>query len=617
LFAWRKGNNDRYYKIYERNLALGEDRLITGAGTYGASYDPVYLPDSNIMFTSSRVVQSVDCAGPDVSNFFICDKDGNYARRVGFDQVHTLWPTVLDDGRIVYMRWDYNDRAQIYTQPLFQMNPDGTAQTEYYGNNSFLPTTCFHPKCVPGTTKVMCAIGGHHNPQCGKLAIIDTSKGRQELDGVTEIPNGNKPEYGREDAYAQVGDQYCYPFPLDQKSLLVSYDPIAYYGRCTGWNTKDNMRFHLYYMTFDGKREILAADSRISSFEPIPVIPRTVPHVRPSVVDHRKKTGTYFLQDIYNGPGLKDIPRGAIKKLRVVALKFREMSIGDNTSSGKGGYATVVTPIATGTGAWDVKVILGDATVYEDGSAMFEVPAKTPVYFQALNEKSQVIQTMRTWSTLMPGERFSCIGCHESKNDTPWTPARMSMAMKKGPETLQLFYGPPKGFSFIKEIQPILDKHCIKCHKADGEEKAREYILTGDPVHDSDSKRNWFRSYLTLTSTPTGKRARGKANEIVDWISNCSEPTMIPPMYGGSTKSKLITLCENGHGKTRLSREEMDKLNAWIDLVVPFCGDYVEANAWSQSDLRSAEERIALNKKMREIDENNSADYMRSQSPFP
>lgn len=287
LFAWRKDGRDRYYKIYELELATGETRLITGADTYGASYDPCYLPDGNILFVSSRVVQSVDCAGPDVSNFFICDRDGGRVRRVGFDQVHTLWPSVLDDGRVVYMRWDYNDRSQIYPQGLLQMNADGTGQTEFYGNNTWEPTTLFHPCGIPGTSKVMAALGGHHNPQCGKLGIIDTAQARQGLEGVTELPSGEKPPYPRADAYAQTGDQYCYPFPLDEQSLLVSYDPIAYHLRAPGqrFDNKEHMRFHLYYMTFDGRREVLSADVRISSLEPIPVIARPVPTVRPSTVD--------------------------------------------------------------------------------------------------------------------------------------------------------------------------------------------------------------------------------------------------------------------------------------------------------------------------------------------
>jgi len=601
LFAWRKDNQDRYYKIYEMELATGKTRLITGANTYGASYDPCYLPDGKILFNSSRVVQSVDCAGPDVSNLFICNKDGNYVRRVGFDQVHTLWPTVLDDGRVVYMRWDYNDRSQIYPQGLFQMNPDGSGQTEFYGNNTWEPTTMFHPCGIPGTNKVVAAMGGHHNPQCGKLGVVDTARVRQGLDGVVEIPSAEKPAYPRADAYAQTGDQYCYPSPLDESSLLVSYDPIAYHLRGKGrrLNNKDSMRFHLYFMTFDGRREVLSADVRISSHEPIPVIARKVPALRPSKIDYRQTTGVFYLQDIYHGPGLAGIPRGAIKKLRVVELKYREMNIGANSSSGKGGGATVVTPIAIGTGAWDVKAILGDATVYADGSAMFRVPARSPVYFQALNEKNQMIQTMRSWATLMPGEKMSCVGCHEHKNQGPLSGNRTGMAMKAGPEELAPFYGPPRGFSFPKEIQPILDKHCVTCHSKDG--KGKKLLLTAEPVLDARSKRNWSRAYLTLTRTKDGG-SRGEANEVVNWISNSSEPCMIPPQYGGSTRSKLIAMHEKGHNGVELSREEMDKLAAWIDLVVPFCGDYFEANAWSEGELDRARQRVELRKQMDELE---------------
>jgi len=615
LFAWRKGGKHTFYNIHEMELATGETRLITGSDTYGASYEPCYLPDGNILFNSSRMVQRVDCSNPDVSNFHICDKDGKYARRVGFDQVHTLAPVVLEDGRVVYMRWDYNDRGQIYTQALFQMNPDGTAQTEYYGNNTFEPTTFFHPGGIPGTSKIMCVIGGHHNPQCGKLAIVDNSIGRQGVEGVIEIPYGRPPEYPRADPYAQTGDQYCYPFPLDEKSLLVSYDPLAYNRGAKRSDNKESMRFHLYYMTIDGKREVLSADHRISSMRATPVIVRNVPNVRPSVVDYRKKTGVYFMQDIYHGPGLKGIERGTVKKLRVVALKYREMRIGGNRTSGKGGPADVFTPISTGTGSWDVKVILGDATVHEDGSAMFEVPARTPVYFQALNDKNQAVQTMRSWSTLMPGETFSCVGCHEDKNETPEMRGA-TLAMKAGPEKLKPFHGQPRGFSFRKEVQPILDEHCIRCHHSEGE--AKSYILTSDPVLDPKSKRKWARSYLTLTATPVAngvsERARGRANRIVNWISNASEPTMIPPKYGGATQSKLMDINDPKTSpcpaENRLSDEELGKLAAWIDLVVPFCGDYVEANAWNEDEMRRAEERITLNREAQTMDEKNVADLI-------
>ena len=463
----------------------------------------------------------------------------------------------------------------------------------------------------------MVALGGHHNPQCGKLAIIDTSKGRQGVDGVTELPSGKKPTYPRKDQYAQTGDQYSYPYSLDGSSLLVSYDPIGYHIQSKGFrfDNKDDMRFHLYFMTFDGKRELLAADSRISSCKPIPVMARKVPHIRPSVVDYRKKTGTFYMQDVYVGPGLKGIPRGTIKKLRVVELVYRTMSIGRNQSRGKGGGTNVNTPVALGTGTWDVKVILGDATVYEDGSAMFEVPARTPVYFQALDEKNRMVQTMRSWATLMPGERLSCVGCHEDKNNTPLSSGPVAQAMRAGTEKLKPFYGPTRGFSFPKEIQPILDKHCVSCHNPKGPAKARDYVLTDEPVKDRSAKRNWSRAYITLTGATCNERGNfslAKTNKLVDWINNSSEPTMIPPMYGGSTRSGLITMVESGQmprsrdggrGRPKLSREEIDKLCAWIDLVIPFCGDYVEAHAWSGGELDGARKRQEMRREADRQDE--------------
>jgi hypothetical protein len=46
-------------------------------------------------------------------------------------------------------------------------------------------------------------------------------------------------------------------------------------------------------------------------------------------------------------------------------------------------------------------------------------------------------------------------------------------------------------------------------------------------------------------------------------------------------------MLEKGHNGVRLSREELDKFICWIDLAVPFCGDYDEANAWTEDELKT------------------------------
>jgi cytochrome c553 len=246
------------------------------------------------------------------------------------------------------------------------------------------------------------------------------------------------------------------------------------------------------------------------------------------------------------------------------------------------------TPVSTGNGCWDVKKILGEAKVYEDGSAMFNVPAHTPVYFQAIDKNGSMVQTMRSWSTLMPNETAGCVGCHEDKRNTPLA-NHNTLAMKSGPQELAPFFGPPRGFSFVKEVQPILDRACVECH--DGEQtdpNTGEMLvdLSSTRFEDKTSKRMWTHSYLNLTHSGYKQRARGDADhEMLNWVSSQSVPTMLPPYYRGSAKSEIMTMLRDGHGRTNLPPEDLAKFAAWIDLSVPFSGDYIEGNAWNEREL--------------------------------
>jgi hypothetical protein len=162
--------------------------------------------------------------------------------------------------------------------------------------------------------------------------------------------------------------------------------------------------------------------------------------------------------------------------------------------------------------------------------------------------------------------------------------SRVPIAMKKGPQKLMPFYGPPRGFSFPREIQPIFDIHCINCHHRGKD--AKTFSLTGQPNPSGPAKRAWSDAYLALTQP---KNDIGQPNEIVNWLNVQSVPSMLPPYYAGAAKSKLITMLEDGHGDVKLSREEMDKIACWIDLLVPFCGDYAEANTWNDAEKQEFE----------------------------
>jgi len=648
LFAWKRSDRRDDYHLYEMTVADGRVRQLT-FGLGFADYEPAYLPGGDIVFSSTRCVQTVDCWWTEVSNLYTCDPDGRYLRRLGYDQVHTNFPTVTHDGRVLYTRWEYNDRGQIYPQGLFQMYPDGTGQAGFYGNNSWFPTTILHARGIPGTDKVVCIFTGHHTRQQGWLGVLDPSRGRQENSGAQLVAPVRPTEAVRIDRYGQEGDQFQYPYPLGEAEFLAAMKPAGGSGRAGPAGD----RFAVYFVAADGRRELLAHDPAVSCNQPVPLAPRPVPHVRPSAVDYRQAAGTVILQDIHAGPGLAGVPRGTVKSLRVAALEFRAAGIGSNGNAGPAGGALISTPVSIGNGAWDPKIILGEAAVHEDGSACFTVPARTPVYFQALDGRGRAVQTMRSWTTLQPGEVQSCVGCHEDKNSAP-PAAAVAEALRAGPQALRPWYGPPRGFSFPREIQPVLDRHCIRCHYERPGESGRggalaetgaapagaaggatggaapagpaaepgaaqvkpAFSLRGAEVVDTEAKRRWSEAYLALTQSEWLRRGgrsrgfRGEPSELVNWVSAQSAPPMLPPYSAGSARSRLMTLLEEGHYGVKLARDELDRFACWIDLLVPYCGDYTEAAAWSADEAGKYEHFLAKRRRWEAEEAGNIAAYL-------
>ncbi len=589
VFAWKKSDRLDDYHLYEFTVASGKVRQLTfGLGV--ADYEPAYLPNGDIVFASTRCIQTVDCWWTEVSNLYTCDVDGRYLRRLTVDQVHTNFPTVTPDGRVIYTRWDYSDRGQIYPQGLFQMNPDGTGQTELYGNSSWFPTTIAHARAIPHSQRVVAIFTGHHTHQRGHLGILDPNQGQQENSGAQLIAPVRPTPAVRIDAYGQDGPQFQYPYPLSDEAFLVAMDPI-------GSDNRTYPRpYAIYWVDVEGHRELLVADPQISCNQPILLLPRRRPPVQATRVDYSQRTGVYYLQDVYAGAGLTGVSRGTIKSLRVVAIGFRAAGIGANVSQGVAGGALASTPVSIGNGCWDTKTILGEATVQEDGSACFRVPARTPVYFQALDGQGHAVQTMRSWSTLQPGEQFSCVGCHETKQTTPLSSNSATMAMKNGPQQLVDTHHLAGAFSFAKKVQPILDRHCVECHcdrtSTTGNDLATQadqsFSLLGEEVVDHKAKRRWSDAYLRLTQAVPDDSGNGYVGDPdgrwVKWMPVQSSPEGLPPYLAGSARSPLLELLRDGHAGVRLSERELRVLAAWIDLLVPFCGDYTEAHAWSEAE---------------------------------
>lgn len=547
VFSWKQNKQDDYHLyIYYLDTEYIE-QITFGQGI--SDTEPKWLPNGQIVFSSSRAIQIVDCWKTPVSNLYICNDDGSEMIRVGYDQVHTTYPTVTEDGRVLYTRWDYNDRTQMYVQALFSMNSDGTGQTAVFGNNSNNPTTVMHTVAVPGSSsKYLTIVSGHHVTQGGKLAIIDTAidrDGQAPLDYVFEAAESGESI----DTLGQVGRIYKYPISINEKEMI--------FARADSWaSAKQETKFNLYYYNSETEEMVCIADCNggaISCSQITPIRTKRT-FVRPSMVDYSKDTGTYYVANVYEGDTMKDVEFGAVKYLRVVAIDYRPYAVGSlsagNSATYPEGFGTSdpSTPVGSANSTWDVKQVIGIVPVEEDGSAMFSCPSDIPVYFQLLDKDGLLIQSMRSWSTLMPGETFSCVGCHENKNNVPVSGSLVTMAMKKGVQKLQKDiwmttpeyddydpYTDYKGFSYANEIQPILDRSCVSCHN--NVEIANKRLGSQGISVDIGrvvTSRNW-KYYVTTKSN------------YVDWTNpsfNPSWSTAVQPF--GSDASSSITWGASG-----------------------------------------------------------------------
>ena len=428
LFSWRKAEKTDDFHLYEMDLSNGAVRQLTH-GLGFADIEGCYLPDGNLVFNSTRCVIAVDCMGHPAPNLYRCDKDGGRMRRLGFDQVGTSHPSVLPDGRVVFTRWEYNDRNPVFLQPLMQMNPDGTQQVEYYGGNSSWPTSLHQARTIPGTQKLLAVASGHHTWQAGLLAEVDRRKGQEQGEGIQLlVPRRPFPAQRIDRFPPEKGPLYQYPWPLNEHECIAGCTSFPHLPQASLKGDRGHALPHygIYWIHFNGARELLAKKPDVNLFQPVVLSPRERPPIIPNCVDHAAATGTCFIQDIYVGEGLAGVKRGEAKTLRVVELKYRPTGIGIINNIR---YGNVLTPVSRN-GSWDVKEIIGDVNVHEDGSVMVELPARKPFYFQVLDADGRLIQTMRSWTTLMSGEKISCVGCHEFQNDTPVSDTRHTMAMR-------------------------------------------------------------------------------------------------------------------------------------------------------------------------------------------
>ena len=547
------GDNGRW-QVFEMNAEGGQPQQLPLIHEPDVdNYDACYLPDGNIVFGSTAPFTGVPCVGgaSHVANLYRLERGNGAIRRLTFDQEHNWCPTVLNDGRLLYLRWEYSDIPHFAARILFHMNPDGSDQKEFYGSGSYWPNAMFYARPIPGSaTKFVAVVGGHHGqPRMGELVLFDTAQGRFETDGVVQrIPGrGKKVAPIILDQLADASwPKYLHPWPLSDKYFLVAAQPAP--GTKWGLYLAD---------VFDNLVLVKESPDGRALLEPVPLRPNLRPRSLPSAVQPEQKEASISMLDVYAGTGLAGVPRGTVKQLRVFTYHFAYHEMGGQTN--RVGLD----------GPWDIKRVLGTVPVEADGSAYFRVPANTPISVQPLDGDGQALQLMRSWMSAMPGETLSCVGCHDRQNSSP--PTAKSLALAKPPAPITPWYGPERGFSFIREVQPVLDRLCVGCH--DGKTEAGHVAVpdlhAAPPVHPQAGDANYNNS-TQFTPAYLALRCYVRGHTIE------SDLHLLTPCEFSADTTELSQLLRAGHHGVKLDAEAWARLITWIDLNTPAHGTWTE-----------------------------------------
>ena len=570
LFCF-KPHNEKSFHLYEIGVDGSGLRQLT-SGPYD-DFDPIYLPDGHILFSTTRSHSYVRCMPP-TSAFVLarCESDGRNIFLISANNEPDYLPALMADGRVIYTRWEYTDKPLWRAQKLWTINPDGTYVSMFWGNQSVWPDVIKDARNIPGTRRVMVTGSAHHNWFSGAVGIIDPDKGLNFPHGLTKVTAdvawpecGNGPVDPIESPrYHASGNfpAYYSPYPLGEKDFLVSANRGG--------------KFALYLMDTDGNRELIY-EGLNNIFHALPLKPRAAP---PLLVDRvawpakneQPKSGVIFSANVFEGVS---------PELRSKAKFLRVLHIDEKTYTywNKRPYLSTG-PVVSAVQSEGVKRVLGSVPIESDGSIAFTVPPGMALHFQLLDEQQRALQTMRSFVGVMPGEHRGCLGCHELHSKTT-QPQGQPLALQQPPRTIT---PPPWNdvtVSYPRYVRPVLDKYCARCHEGEGRGRktldltARPGFLGWDETYFTlIGKPTWGIAYVPPTNCPPGF---GIADTILVEGYGKIDPVAYgtpAPMTRLSFRSRLIELVSSGkHHDVRVDETSRLRLIAWVDTMCPYIGD--------------------------------------------
>jgi len=550
FFSARRKGVEGGWHIYE----IGVDGKGLKQITHGNSdnISPLLLPSGEIMFVSTRAGNVVVCQQGTSGVLYVCDRDGDNVRRVSGNTLSDHSPQILNNGRVLFTRWDYGvDKNVFARQTPWTMNPDGTRFQLFFGNTIEDPNGFWEARAIPGRPEVVCVFGPHHNYHAGMIGLIWNQLGFEAPWGegfrwiTAEMPS--------------VGDTtlpwgYQDPYPINERLFLVSFGGDG------------DQKNRLYLVDDRGNRKCLyEAQDNLGCWNPLPLRTRQRPPVlspsskNPEFV-HRDATqrnrapddslvGTFMLQDVYQGLS-PPVRRGDVKAIQILEQVPR---VGTIQGKALFGHWTAISR-----GTMYVRRIIGTVPVEADGSAHFAAPANRDISLNVLDAEGRAIRRMGSTTQLMPGETVGCIGCHESRDSAPLLSAGpVPLALRRAASMPKYPPWTDKGIlDFNRVVQPVLDEYCVECHS--GPAPDANVDLSGDKTH------FFSMAYDQLLD-------RGLVHCIPVAGTDHAEST---PNTRGAMVSRIREYIETDHGGRVLPAEARRRIYTWIDANVPYYGTY-------------------------------------------
>jgi len=489
------------WNIWEYDITANRLRRVIGSditAEAGQDIAPYYLPDGRIVFSSTRQRQSKAILLDEGKAQFsaveerrqepalvlhVMNADGSDIHQISFNQSHDLDPIVLQNGRILFSRWDnMGSRSQI---SLYSIRPDGAELQLVYGAHSHATGTngtqvqFLRPQEMPNGMIMSLLRPFSSAAPGGNLVLIDTAD-YIDNDQPTRVNRGilNGPGQTpatinavRTDAQPSPGGRFSAGYPLwdGTRRALVSWSPCRLLensrivpcttGRLSQTNAVEApplYGIYMYNMVDNTQLPLVLPQEGWFYTDIVAALPRQLPAILPD------RTSGVELQPEYvdAGVGILDIlsiydfdgsfnplgttastltaladpaqftadqrPARFLRIVKAVGIPDRDTLRLRGTAFGRSSQQLM-------------REIIGYAPIEPDGSVKIKVPANVPLAISVVDKDGRRIGPRhQNWLQLRPGEELRCNGCHDHNSGLPHGHPQAAAALNTGAPTTGL-----------------------------------------------------------------------------------------------------------------------------------------------------------------------------------